>query len=314
MISVIIPVYNVEKFLCECIESVLAQDFSDFEIIAVDDGSTDGSGAMLDGFACRDSRIRVFHTPNRGLSAARNEGLRHAHGQWVVFVDSDDCLLPGALAVMHSCVQGAQVAMFQWIVGEKYEPPKRQIEGKIRIVSGIDAARMVMYRSCGQEPVAWAKIYDRALFDDLKFREGILYEDVDVMYKIMAGADKVAVSNVPVYFYRQRPGSIIHTWNERRLNVLNVTDRMVQWCATNAPELLPAAHDRRFSAYFNIFMLTAKYGGYDDVNKACWPMIRKYRREVFFSSQTRLKNKIGAAASLLGRQATKLFAKLVTFG
>ena len=113
-ISVIVPVYKVERYLNECIDSILAQTFTDFELILVDDGSPDNCPALCDAAAAKDSRIRVIHQKNRGLSGARNAGLDAAEGEWIAFVDSDDMLLPQALEKAHSTAEktGADVVLY----------------------------------------------------------------------------------------------------------------------------------------------------------------------------------------------------------
>lgn len=104
-ISVVVPVYKVEKFVAECLESILAQDFDSFEVVAVDDGSPDASGKICDEFAARDPRLRVFHKENGGVVAARKLGVARSRGEWICFVDSDDVLLPRALSVLFAATQ-----------------------------------------------------------------------------------------------------------------------------------------------------------------------------------------------------------------
>lgn len=325
MISVIIPVYNSRKFLRQCLDSVLTQDFSDFEVVAVDDGSTDDSGVILDEIAAADSRLRVIHTSNCGLSAARNKGIDAAQGEWLTFVDSDDVLLPRALARMNKSVSGngdsksaqdattTDVVFYRWLQGTEAHCNNKDIaelasgSGSVYTLTGFQAAEDVTYRYRGLEPTAWAKLYRRELFDGLRFTAGTWYEDVDFTYRLLLKAHKVAVSNDVVYFYRQHPASFLHVWNHRRLDILTVTDRMLDWCGEHCPALLPAARDRRFSAYYNIFVLASRNGQYD-VARSCWDVIRQYRREVLFSRKTRFKNRMGALLSYAGSRIAKVMA------
>ena len=131
LISVIIPVYKVEEYLCRCVDSVLAQTYGNLEIILVDDGSPDGCPAMCDAYAGQDARIRVIHQENAGLSGARNAGIDAARGQWLAFVDSDDYLAPDFLECLYrACVDtGSELSVCRWIYvrGEAVDVYKRQV-------------------------------------------------------------------------------------------------------------------------------------------------------------------------------------------
>lgn len=311
MISVIVPVYNVENYLRPCLESLRAQTFCDFEALVVDDGSTDGSGTIIDEFVRADSRFRKISRINGGLSVARNTGIDYAAGDWLVFLDGDDMLFPDALRTMLSVAVGsdADVACFGWECG--LEPGSGNIAGSaVRIKSALEAASDVLYRHDGMEPSACAKIFRRCLFDDMRFTEGIGYEDVDLIYRVLLEAGSVAVTDRKVYFYRQRPDSFMHVWQPRRLDILGVVDGIERYCGDNCPRLLTAARDRKFAAYFNIFMLAVK-NGMDDVASQCWPVIRRYRRGSLFASRSRMKNRVGALVSYGGKRLTALIARFI---
>ncbi len=210
MISVIVPVYNVEAFLSQCLNSLLSQDFPDREILLIDDGSTDGCPQLCD--ECRDKNagVRVFHTENRGLSAARNLGIDRARGEWLMFVDSDDWVEPGFLALPYAAAveNDADMVIFNWnYIATSDRFPKRQFHqsGPLSRIVAIEEGR----------PAAWNKLYRRALFDTVRYPEGRVSEDVATTYKLVYRADRIVGLDEALYNYRYREGSISRRRDEQ---------------------------------------------------------------------------------------------------
>ena len=310
MISVIVPVYNVERYIRECIDSILSQTFTDWELILVDDGSTDSCPSVLDAYASTDRRIRVIHKENGGLSSARNSGLECARGEFIVFVDGDDALYPEALKQLmdvHSETD-ADLVEGSFTYGKSVPKIKRG-DYTVKIYTPRDAIEDVLYQKI-LLPSAWGKLYRKKLFGNIRFREGILYEDLDVFYLLFAECNKIAFVSAPVYFYRMASGSILHVWNRRRADVLDVTERIEKHIAENNPSLLPAARDRRLSANFNIFSLASIHGE-KGIAERCWKTICAYRGKSLFDPNVRLKNKAGIMLSYLGKNVFKSVAKAV---
>jgi len=204
MISVIVPVYNVEPYLRECLDSILAQTFRDLEVILVDDGSTDGSGRICDEYQRKDNRIVVFHAENHGLSAARNLGIDNAHGEWLMFVDSDDwvkpefCMLPYQTAIEHK----ADMVIFG-IMRVHRDLTESLID--LELNGEVTQEQAVSY---GRN-AAWNKLYRRELFDGIRYPARRLYEDALTTYKTIYQAKKIIFLNIPLYYYRSRDGSIV---------------------------------------------------------------------------------------------------------
>lgn len=211
MVSVIMPVYNTAPYLDEAIESVLTQTVSGWELIAVDDGSTDSSGRMLDGWAARDSRIRVFHTENRGLSAARNLGLSVMSGDFIQFLDSDDRLAPTALeeALAALTGTGADMAIFDAYL----EGMGTSFHEKSALAPGTFGPLPVLTELArlGLPPYAWNKFCKRALYDGVTFPVGEMWEDAGTTFRPIARAGKIAILGKPLYRYRQRPDAVTKT-------------------------------------------------------------------------------------------------------
>ena len=211
-ISIIVPVYKTERFLSACISSILAQTFTDFELILVDDGSPDSCPALCDAAAARDSRIRVIHQKNRGLSGARNAGLDAAEGEWIAFVDSDDTIMPDFCAKLYHAAQetGAQMAVCNYRqVDEALTPIREQYLHVRREVltpeQALEHSTLLPYM------VVWNKLYHRSIFAQLRFAEGKLNEDTLLIAYAYEKADRIA--NIPdaLYLYRKVAGSIVNS-------------------------------------------------------------------------------------------------------
>lgn len=205
MISIIIPVYNVEKYLERCVESVFAQTYSAYELILVDDGSTDGSGKICDRLAKRDDRVRVIHKENGGLSSARNTGLKMSRGEYITFIDSDDVVHPCYLECLLKAGKHADISMgkLERFSGEtvsfadidKNEKPDLKTGQETLGCFFEQKAEVANYVS------ACCKLYKRELFDGIVFPEGRLFEDEFTTYRLYYKADKVAVSQNILYYY-----------------------------------------------------------------------------------------------------------------
>ena len=213
-ISVIIPVYKVEKYLAKCVDSVLAQTYGDLEILLVDDGSPDGCGAICDGYASRDSRVRVIHKPNGGLSSARNAGLDAASGAYVGFVDSDDYIDPAMYEKLHAALvsTGADVCVCDVVYvdeqGALKGPPIPPMAEEV--LSPEQAWRRVELADDGWRYVtAWNRLYRRAVFDGLRFQEGKIHEDELSVVPIYEKCGRAAVISDVLYWDVGRPGSIM---------------------------------------------------------------------------------------------------------
>ncbi len=257
-VSVIVPVYNAAPFLADCVGSLLAQAFSPLEIILVDDGSTDGSGDICDSFASAHESVRVIHKPNGGMSDARNAGLDVALGRYIVFVDADDAVLPEMVSTLHGICEGEGVPLAccgsREVLEVSADDLARGAATNVSLMSATEAVEDMLYQ-CGVNNSVWSKMFSRSLWEARRFRKGIGYEDLDVIYRVMLDAGSVAVTDECLYLYRQHRGSYIHRFQARRADVLDVTDRMLQWMAANVPELTEAARCRRMSAHINILGL-----------------------------------------------------------
>ena len=211
LVSVIVPVYNVEKYLRRCIDSIINQSYSNLEIILVDDGSTDRCPLICDEYAAKDNRIRVIHKKNGGLSSARNAAMDIMCGEYVVFVDSDDYVPYNMIdkfidSSLRNCVD--VVVADYTIVGNYHKKTKVKAIEKDYCATGIDIAKAII-RDEYPKNFAWGKLYKSYLFDDMRFPEGRLYEDVPTIYKVVAKSSFVYCLSESLYFYEMgRPNNI----------------------------------------------------------------------------------------------------------
>lgn len=235
LVSVIVPLYNVEAYLPACLDSLRAQTHRDFEVILVDDGSGDGSGAICDAYAAKDERFCVLHQANAGVAAARNAGLDRARGSHISFVDSDDEVSPRFLETLLAAdadvaqcgfaterggLAGAGAPAGGQALGGA-PAPAANCEGHARAagqaapvpaferMSGRDASRALQLDGTGTWGVLWNKLYRASLFEGVRFPAGRQHEDEFAVWRTLWAAANVATCAEPLYFYRQRPGSIM---------------------------------------------------------------------------------------------------------
>ena len=241
-ISVIVPVYNVEKYLERCLKSIISQTYKKFEVILVDDGSTDSSGTLCDEYKQVDDRIKVLHKKNGGLSSARNIGIEYSKGEYLTFIDSDDYVAPNYLEVLMQLVEQyeAPVATVKSIKTNTSEFVSCK-NGKEKLFSTSEA----MFQMCINEwfgVSAWAKLYHRDVFASYRFPDGKLYEDMLTIPYVIAQSKYVASSNQELYYWYERPGSITHSIiTDKNFSIFDGLFQFIKFIDDNYPELHEAA-------------------------------------------------------------------------
>lgn len=239
-LSIIVPVYNVEKYLRECIHSILNQKFQDFELILVNDGSTDSSRLICDEYSKKDTRIKVIHKENGGLSSARNAGIDIANGIYLSFVDSDDWINENMYIDMleKAYTNNANIIVCNVMLMNKegVEQPYTNIKSDIlftrtEALSELFKNEILLFSACN-------KIYRRELFHDLRYKEGIILEDMDLAYKLFNKVNQVYYVHIPFYHYRYNDSSILRSeFNLKRLDEYIVRKEMYEFYAKHYPEL-----------------------------------------------------------------------------
>lgn len=261
-ISIVVPVYNVEKYLEKCVESILGQTFQDYEIILVDDGSTDRSPDLCDAFGRQDERIRVIHQENRGLGGARNCGIRAARGRFIGLVDSDDYISPYMYEKLYEaiCREDAQIALCGFI---RVDGTGREPDGNLRekyrieeagVYTGEELAALRFYEGIGSVLVAWNKLYRRELFDSVCFHERIWYEDSYIFSDLILPCSRIV--NIPdsCYYYVEREKSITHQFSVRQFERIEGMHRIYFGCeARGMYSLLPLIESNMFTQMRDIY-------------------------------------------------------------
>ena len=299
-ISVIIPVYNAERYLPTCIESLLVQTMPDFELLLINDGSTDNSKAVCDRYAAQDRRIRVFDSPNRGVSAARNLGLDQARGEFVVFVDSDDWVVPEHLQQFAESGIGEDGIAFTNLFEER---PGRRKTPRTRIYTMSDCRVMSGHNDC--MPViadllrhrgfgwTWNKMFSRATIErlELRFDESLHYaEDEIFTIQYCAHITHIVTFSHPTYHYRFVPGSLLHrriepqTLIRTRLKIIRLFERLEY-----SNEILYLANRALFSRLRREMRRCERWNS-ETANILAysilcnWEVLRKYYRPAFCRS------------------------------
>ena len=229
LISIIVPFYNVESYLRQCLDSLVSQSYSNIEILLIDDGSTDKSGNIADEYAQRDNRIRAFHQPNGGISAARNKGLDVMSGDYVMFVDGDDyvdkdyCKVALNLAIeKHVDIVSFGYCLFI----EQNGFIERNATRNPRLLNKEEAILELIRRREVMNNFVWNKIFKSQLFRDVKFPEGQTFEDVAIMHLLFDQVTCVYLSDKVLYYYRrERRGSITTSYKFKSSKAIH--DRLI---------------------------------------------------------------------------------------
>ncbi len=313
LISVVVPIYKVESYLHKCVDSILSQTYNNIEIFLVDDGSPDNCSKICDEYAQKDKRIIVIHKKNGGLSDARNTAIDVAKGEYITFIDSDDWINKNYIKILYEnlIINKADISCcsFMKVYERNYIEEPSSISNITKIYTPEEAIEKVLYQK-QLDNAAWGKLFNKKLFSFIRFKTGILYEDLDLFYKLYEKADKIVHTNAILYYYLQRSNSILGKFDIRRIYVLTIVDEILQHMTKYHPNLVKAASDRKLSANFNILLLLLKNNIEEkDLVSQCWRNICKLRINSLFNKHVRLKNKIGILLSFFGLN----FIKRISF-
>ena len=245
-ISVVIPVYRTQAYLDRCVASVLAQTHEDLDVILVDDGSPDKSGEICDGYAKADSRVRVFHQRNQGLSAARNAGIAAARGEYIGFVDSDDWIRSDMYQRLLSNINSfnAQLAVCDSLrVFDGRAPIKQKRDSAPPFaMSGREALANMLTGAATGGHTAWNKLYSKDLFNGVRYPAGRIFEDAFTTSRLYYQCDTVAYDKEQCYYYYQRPGSIMgRGFSKKAMDALEAAREIESFVKENCPELVKHA-------------------------------------------------------------------------
>ncbi len=308
LISVIIPVYNVEKYIQASISSIIEQSYKNIEIILVNDGSTDESGRICDTFAEKDSRIRVIHKANSGVSAARNTGIEAASGDYICFVDSDDYVTPDYVKHMYDTAvkYNADITTSNqykiWDNGKTVELFKRnEPYGTVNLKSGIETLSDMLYgKTC--YATCCCKLYKKEIFSEIRFPEYRMGEDSFTMYKCFLKAESVAHLYQPDYYYVQHESSAMHSVDYSKFyDYIQLSDAFMRIVSNDYPELfLPAVNrliENNFWVYMKMRTQPKKY--HNELNHII-KNIKTFRKYVLKDNNVSLRTRTACLLSFFG--------------
>ena len=254
VISVIVPVYNVEKYLDKCVSSVMAQTFKDIEILLIDDGSKDASGRMCDDYALTDSRIRVIHKENGGLSDARNRGITEARGRYLSFIDGDDYIEPDMLETLYNNLVREDADASMCGIYSEYADRQTRFwpNDEYLVLTGNQPVKAVLEGRQGSIN-AVNKLYKRELFSEIRFPLGKLCEDAFIMVKLMAQVNKAVVDTRPKYHYVHRGDSITTSaYKKKDMHLIEAYIQNREFIYANMLELKVQIDFRYFWAHYTV--------------------------------------------------------------
>ena len=238
LISIIIPVYNVEKYLKRSLDCIIAQTYTNWEALLVVDGSPDNSGKICDEYAKKDSRFRVFHKDNQGVAAARNTGIENAKGDYISFIDSDDFAHEDMLLRQYEMLKKYEADLvitgYEFAYDDKMALPQKR--GEITILDSKEAIKYILKNQQFCSP--WTKLYKKKLFNNVKYPVGAIYEDLMTAFEIFMAADTIVYVDIPYYNYFQASESITRSdFHYGKLDEVKALKMQADFISRNYPEM-----------------------------------------------------------------------------
>lgn len=308
-VSIIVPVYNVEKYLDECMESILSQTYSNLEVILIDDGSTDSSGNMCDNYKALDNRIIVIHKPNGGLSSARNAGMDIATGDYLIFVDSDDIISLNMVSEMMKKADETGAQIVSSLMTEEREMLDKGQTDKVSVFDSHGALRCI-FSDDTILTSASGKMYRSGLWKDIRFPTDKIFEDFATIYKVIKKASKTVAFEDWQYFYRPNPSGITGSpFYHRKMQFFDVAEDVTSGIKDTDPDLVPVIRNRITRQAISYFrdMSSSSYDDKAD-KKLIIKTIRKGIWKYLFSGYKAKSKMYGLMIAVSPPLARKVFA------
>lgn len=320
LISVIVPVYKVEAYLNRCVQSILDQTYRNLDIILVDDGSPDNCPLICDAWAEKDSRIRVIHKANGGLSDARNAGMSVANGDCIAFIDSDDWIAPEMLERLLLSMEqtGSDISACAVEMVWEDDTPNQLLTVQRRCVLDHHEAQTELLKERLLKQPVWYKLYRKETIGGIPFEVGKYHEDVFWSYQVVGNAKRVSLIDYIGYFYLQRAGSIMgEGYTLRRLDVLEAAERRYDYFIQNFPDLATEARLKIRYACIYHGQMTLRYLRGKERNIAMrrlCGLIKKYKISLQQCSDEKLSHKIWLCTSEVSLFATCMVKNCLNVG
>ena len=301
LISIIVPVYNVETYLPKCVDSILAQTYTNLEIFLVDDGSSDRSGRLCDEYAKQDKRIKVIHKKNGGQSDARNVAINMATGEFISFIDIDDYVAENYIMILYSFIEKyrckVSVASYTTYVEGTFPKVVKEIY-KEDCQTNIKAIEEMFYQK-KYDTAPWAKLYHTSLFaTGIRYPKGIIYEDLATTYLLMYQSDKVAFCNERIYNYLLREDSSERSpFSSKKMDSALKVCELMECHLDILSEVMRAYHCRMMSFFFHLLLRMPKSYEHRDM---LYNRIKAIRWSVLCNSRARVKARVASLLSYFG--------------
>lgn len=310
LVSVIVPIYKVEAYLKNCVDSIIRQTYSVLEIILVDDGSPDKCGQICDDYAAQDKRVRVIHKKNGGLSDARNVGIDVAKGKYITFIDSDDYVAEDYVEVLLKSMlsEKADISICRLKATSKLnEDLKWKKNDSVAVYSSIEALEKMLYAR-ELSTSACGRLFRIELFEKVRFPLGKYSEDLFTIYKTMLNANKIVSIGREAYFYYTRPGSITNEqFSLRHLDTLEALQIIRKDVVNDYPELLPAYKNQMIEALARLLKMNIPEEYY--IGNGLWDEIKKYRITVMLDRKASKRVRAYAVLMFVGPQFTGIIMR-----
>lgn len=308
-VSVIVPIYNVEKHLRSCIDSILAQTYKNYEVILVDDGSPDKCGEICDEYKLKFDCIKVIHQNNQGVSAARNNAVKRSSGEYITFIDPDDYITEDYIEYLISLIKkyraeiSAGGSIYQY-EGKDVKKPKAE---SFSSFYSPDEAISRMNYVIGFGTVAWAKMYKRYLVEAHPYPVGKRYEDIATTYKIIGDSSGLAYGDKQIYIWYQRPNSFVHkAFDGRQLDGIEATKDQLIYVQERFPKAVSAAKYRYTAKAVELASLLFDTDGDKKEFKKLQAYMNEYAIDVLRDKHAKLTMKLRISAMRLGYYPAKI--------
>lgn len=319
LISIIIPVYNVEKYLANCIGSVIKQTYTNIEVLLINDGSTDNSQKICENYMERDKRVILINKENGGASDARNIGIKNSNGKYIAFVDSDDTIEENYVEYLYNLLlkykTNMSIAAYSILSNEKIiNIGQGYKETLLDVQECLD--RLLCEKGFTVSPCA--KLYDKKLFDNIKYPTGKLFEDNETTYKLIIECPKIAYGNESIYNYYKRENSMMTSkFNMKKLDLIELSDKMCDDIENKYPKLKNSTDKKRITARFSM-LRQILVGKLDDKQKKVVKEIKKYimkrKWQIFKNEKIDKRDKIALISLMFGNSffafAWKVYSKI----
>ena len=303
LISIIVPVYNVEIYLTECVRSILNQTYKNIEILLIDDGSSDNSGVLCENLAKQDDRIKVFHKENGGLSDARNYGIEKAVGEFIMFVDSDDLVSESIVDNLYNMIVSDKELKLA-VCGLSHFTDGENVQydlGKEITIFSREAALVDFLCQNNIPTSSCAKLYNKELLNGIRFVKGQRFEDNEFVFKVISHCGYIGYCNTKLYAYRHRINSITTSkFDEKEFDIIEIGKKIIDYSKNFSIDVQDAAIVYQCTNCLRICLTGTEQFVNDERYVYCKKYIRKNYMKVCFCKKARNKLKVGLALYSIG--------------